>query len=204
MEGGEFNPLTKSTNPNKKEVDMFTQIKGKDERGFTLIELLIVVAIIAILAAIAIPQFAAYRTRGYNAAAQSDIRNLRTNQEALFADYQSYGNFVGSGTAGAATAAIWASTANYIATQTAGEELAITPSSNVGLGIQLLAGTTGDFTTYTMHAKHINGDKIYGVETEDPGLWWIVGTVGTALATTNIVAPTTGSTDLSGAGYTQL
>ena len=49
------------------------------------------VAIIAILAAIAIPQFAAYRIKGYNAAASSDIRNAKTAEEALFADFQGYG-----------------------------------------------------------------------------------------------------------------
>ena len=60
------------------------------QRGFTLIELLIVVAIIGILAAIAIPQFARYRQRSYNAAAQTDLRNLRTDLEAYFADNFAY------------------------------------------------------------------------------------------------------------------
>ncbi len=64
--------------------------KKRSQKGFTLIELLVVVAIIAILAAIAIPQFAAYRTRSYNASAESDLRNFKTNMEAYYADYQRY------------------------------------------------------------------------------------------------------------------
>lgn len=62
----------------------------KNEKGFTLIELLIVVAIIGILAAIAIPQFAQYRMRGYNAAANSDLKNLKTSLEAYYADRFEY------------------------------------------------------------------------------------------------------------------
>ena len=64
--------------------------KLRNRKGFTLIELLIVVAIIGILAAIAIPQFAAYRMRGYNAAAQSDLKNFKSAMEAYFADASAY------------------------------------------------------------------------------------------------------------------
>ena len=62
----------------------------KGEKGFTLIELLIVVAIIGILAAIAIPQFSSYRQKAYNSAAQADVKNAKTALESAFADNQAY------------------------------------------------------------------------------------------------------------------
>jgi type IV pilus assembly protein PilA len=62
----------------------------RNRKGFTLIELLIVVAIIGILAAVAIPQFASYRQKGYNSAAVSDLKNAKTALEAYYADNQFY------------------------------------------------------------------------------------------------------------------
>lgn len=61
-----------------------------NRKGFTLIELLIVVVIIGILAAIAIPKFANTKEKAYIASMKSDLRNLVSTQEAYLADNQTY------------------------------------------------------------------------------------------------------------------
>ena len=90
-------------------------LRNEKEKGFTLIELMIVVAIIGILAAIAIPQFSAYRAKAFNSAAQTDLRNLMTAEEAYFATNQVYGTIanVGAGSSSNVTLTVTATTTDY-------------------------------------------------------------------------------------------
>ena len=113
---------------------MFIKFNEKKEEGFTLIELMIVIAIIGILAAIAIPQFSAYRTRSYNSSAQSDVRNIATAQEAYYVDYSTYTSDVDNLT---------------------GASYGFMPSGNV------TSATTGTTTSYTITGAHSSGDKTY-------------------------------------------
>lgn len=62
----------------------------RNNKGFTLVELMIVVAIIGILAAIAIPQFANYRQRAFESAAISDLSNAKLDLESYFAENFQY------------------------------------------------------------------------------------------------------------------
>lgn len=67
------------------------------KQAFTLIELLIVVAIIAILAAIAVPNFLEAQTRAKNSAARADMRSLATAIESYFVDHNKYAWCIGGG-----------------------------------------------------------------------------------------------------------
>ena len=88
-------------------------------KGFTLIELLIVVVIIGILAAIAIPKFANTKEKAVLASMKSDLRNLITAQEAFFFDNTDYAGAVTAGaqvngTGGAGSTTFRPSTGNVL------------------------------------------------------------------------------------------
>jgi type IV pilus assembly protein PilA len=104
--------------------------------GFTLIELLIVIAIIGILAAIAIPQFATYRTRSHNTSAMSDLRNIATAQEGYYVDNKVY--------------------ANSLSTLISDYGLVISDGVN--------AGVNGSSDAYVITAYHTSGNKTYTLE----------------------------------------
>jgi len=75
-------------------MERFRKIFRKDnEKGFTLIELLVVVAIIGILVAIAIPQFAAYKKSAADSGAKSQLRNLAVAMEAGYVSKGAYTSF---------------------------------------------------------------------------------------------------------------
>ena len=98
-----------------------------NRKGFTLIELLIVVVIIGILAAIAIPKFANTKEKAYVASMKSDLRNLITAEEAYFSDNNStYGTITNMGTSyrassGVTVAVSVVGTTGWTATATHGQ-----------------------------------------------------------------------------------
>jgi len=168
---------------------------NKNEKGFTLIELMIVVAIIGILAAIAIPQFSNYRVKAFNSAAVSDLHTARMAEEALFADYQVYGSTALTGAKGTAAAVTGASTKPVVATQTAGEEAPISVSKNV----TMFAETASSASVAGIAAQHLNGDKVYYAQTDLSGNYTKSATPGTALAAK--VTPTAATAPT---GYTSM
>ena len=77
--------MSKNLRPGHKQMTMRAYM-----RGVTLMELMVVVVIVGILAAIAIPQFASYRAKAYNSASNADLKNIKTGMEAYMADNQEY------------------------------------------------------------------------------------------------------------------
>ena len=120
---------------------------AKNRKGFTLIELLIVVVIIGILAAIAIPKFAATKDTAKLATVKTDLKNVQTAQEAYFSDFATYTSALSATIFSPSTGNVLAAsgtTASFTATVT-NASISATPKSctvTVGNG----GSTDGVFT----------------------------------------------------------
>ena len=118
---------------------MLQKLANKNEKGFTLIELMIVIAIIGILAAIAIPNFISYRQRAYNKSAMADMKNSYTAAMAYMTDWPGY---------------TWTTTS---------EDKLVTGGfrSTANVNLQVTAGSTNAFT---ITAKHVSGNYTFSID----------------------------------------
>jgi type IV pilus assembly protein PilA len=118
---------------------MLQKLRKNNQKGFTLIELMIVIAIIGILAAIAIPNFLAYRTKGQDAAAVSAAKNFYQAGIAYFADTATAGTQVNS----------------------TNPPPAYTIDGNITIGTQSMEDSAGTITTNSMTFMHSKSSTVY-------------------------------------------
>lgn len=181
----------------------------KEEKGFTLIELMIVIAIIGILAAIAVPQFAAYRLRAFNTSGKAVTHNLKSDQANLYSETSLYGEL------GTAAVNLQTVVAGGEAKTHSVPELAIPATAgavgsalgntrltiSVVLGKDMSALCTVDTSdvgqSHLTFSRHYKGDTAYAIDSDVESLLYAVsnptwadkdGIIATATASSTIGA----------------
>lgn len=170
---------------------MIKRLRQNNKKGFTLIELMIVIAIIGVLAAIAVPNFMSYRMRSYNTMATADCRTVIGAEAAIFQDGSTYGSsasgtLVDDGAVGNATGTVLhGGKADMIipATQgatgtmltgarvTGADTLSFAFPIGIGSDNQLKASVSQDggatfHDSYVIVSEHARGNRGFGADSD--------------------------------------
>jgi len=160
-----------------------------------------VATIIAVLLAIAIPQFNSYRVRGYNAAAVSDIRNARSAEEAFYSNHGVYPSSKADGSSGVglplANGSASVPIVQYGISDKAPAEAA-TFTTGLSQNVRIVINTSDDGGSYVMASKSASGDRCIGADSDVTNLYWTNGRQGLPLDSASLPIAVLKNNDLSG------